>query len=138
ANVAEFLPGEFTRNVDFSLPTERLRRAIAAAAGPDKCRFVDATRIATALLGNSISANIFLVGYAYQIGALPLSAEAIERAIELNGEAVAMNQSAFRWGRYAAFDRAAVEALAAPKVVDETQRRSQSLDEMIERRVAFL
>src|SRR5438067_1659717 len=46
-NVAEFLPGEFTRNVDFSLPTERLRRAIAAAAGPDKCRFVDATRIAT-------------------------------------------------------------------------------------------
>ena len=97
-NTAEFLPGDFTRNADFSLPTERLKRAIATAAGAEKTHFVDATRLATALLGNSIAANIFLVGYAYQLGALPLSAEAIEKAIELNGEAVAMNQAAFRWG----------------------------------------
>jgi indolepyruvate ferredoxin oxidoreductase len=137
-NVAEFLPGEFTRNIDFSLPTERLKRAIAAAVGAEKCRFVDATRLANALLGNSISANVFLVGYAYQIGALPLSAEAIERAIELNGEAVAMNRSAFSFGRYAAVDPAAVEALALPKQPDQARRLSQSLDEMIARRVAFL
>jgi len=137
-NLAEFLPGDFTRNTDFSLPTERLKRAITAAAGREKCHFIDATRLATALLGNSISANIFLVGYAYQIGALPLSAEAIERAIELNGEAVAMNLKAFRFGRYAAVDRAAVEALAAPKELDDARRLSQSLDEMVERRVAFL
>jgi indolepyruvate ferredoxin oxidoreductase len=137
-NISEFMPGDFTRNVDFSLPTERLRRAIVAASSPDKCHFLDATRLATALLGNSVSANIFLVGFAYQIGALPLSAEAIERAIELNGEAVAMNLKAFKLGRYAAADRAAVEALAAPKVVDEARRISQSLDEMVARRVAFL
>jgi len=56
----------------------RLKREIAAAAGLEKCRFVDATRLATALLGNSTSANTFLVAYAYQIGALPLSAEAID------------------------------------------------------------
>ena len=77
-NTAEFLPGDFTRNADFSLPTERLKRAIVAAAGRDNVSFVDATRLATALLGNSIAANIFLVGYAYQKGALPLSAESIE------------------------------------------------------------
>ncbi|HEY7302219.1 MAG TPA: indolepyruvate ferredoxin oxidoreductase family protein [Xanthobacteraceae bacterium] len=137
-NVAEFLPGEFTRNADYSLPAERLKRAIAAAAGAAKCRYVDATRLATALLGNSISANVFLVGYAYQIGTLPLSAEAIERAIELNGEAVAMNQTAFRFGRYAALDLAAVEALASPKKPDEPRRLSQSLDEIVARRMAFL
>jgi indolepyruvate ferredoxin oxidoreductase len=137
-NLAEFLPGDFTRNVNFTLPTERLKRAIERAAGPEKSYFIDATRIAGALLGNSVSANIFLVGYAYQVGALPLTAEAIEHAIELNGEAVEMNKMAFRFGRYAAADRAAVEKLAAPKEVDDVRRLSQSLDEIIARRVSFL
>ena len=68
-NTAEILPGDFTRNADFSLPTERLKRAIRTAAGTEKTNFVDATRLATALLGNSIGANIFMVGYAYQLGA---------------------------------------------------------------------
>src|SRR5262245_56455239 len=97
-NLAEFLPGDFTRNINFTLPTGRLRRAIEHAAGAEKSYFIDATRIAGALLGNSVSANIFLVGYAFQVGALPLTAQAIERAIELNGEAVEMNKMAFRFG----------------------------------------
>jgi indolepyruvate ferredoxin oxidoreductase len=140
ANLAEFLPGDFTRNADFSLPIERLKRAIATAAGREKVDFVDATRLAVALLGNSIAANVFLVGYAYQKGALPLSAAAIEKAIELNGEAVAMNQAAFRWGRRAAIDAAAVEKLAEPPAEDrdDNRRLSQSFDEMVERRAAFL
>src|SRR5262249_39020891 len=104
ANTAEFLPGDFARNADFSLPTERLKRALVTAAGRDNVSFVDASRLATALLGNSIASNIFLVGYAFQKGAIPLSAEAIEKAIEMNGEAVAMNQAAFRWGRRVALD----------------------------------
>ncbi len=138
ANTTEFLPGDFTRNADFSLPTERLRRAITTAAGRDNVAFIDASRLAVALLGNSIAANIFLVGYAYQKGGLPLSAEAIEKAIELNGEAVAMNQAAFRWGRRAALDLAAVEALVKPQGRDENRRLSQSFDETFARRVAFL
>ncbi len=109
-NTAEVLPGDFTRNADFSLPTERLKRAITTAAGAEKTHFIDAARLATALLGQSIGANMFMLGYAYQLGALPLSAEAIEQALELNGEAVAMNVAAFRWGRRAAVDPAAVEA----------------------------
>ena len=120
-NTAEFLPGDFTRNADFSLPTERLRRAIAGAAGKEQCHFVDASRLATALFGSTLGANIFLVGYAYQLGALPLSAVAIEQAIALNGEAVPMNLAAFHWGRRAALDPAAVEALARP--APEQQRR---------------
>jgi len=138
-NTAEFLPGDFARNADFSLPTERLKRAIASAAGIDNVSFVDASRLATALLGNSIAGNIFMVGYAWQKGAIPLSAEAIEKAIEMNGEAVAMNQAAFRWGRKAALDLNAVEQLIpAPADEDENRRVSQSLDEIIDRRVAFL
>ncbi len=138
ANLAEILPGDFTRDADFSLPAERIKRAIKTSAGEDRSHFVDATRLATALLGNSIGANIFLVGYAYQLGAIPLSAAAIEKAIELNGEAVAMNQAAFRWGRRAAIDLQQVEKLARPEAVQEDRRLSQSLPEMIERRAAFL
>ena len=137
---AEFLPGDFTRNADYSLPTERLKRAITGAAGPGQSHFVDASRLATALLGNSIGANMFMLGYAYQAGALPLSAEAIEKAIEMNGEAVAMNVAAFRYGRRAAVDPAKLEALVkpAPELANDSLKLSQSFGETVDRRVAFL
>jgi indolepyruvate ferredoxin oxidoreductase len=140
ANTAEFLPGDFTRDADFSLPTERLKRAITNTAGAGNSHFVDASRLATALLGNSIGANMFMLGYAYQLGALPLSAEAIEKAIEMNGEAVAMNLSAFKYGRRAAIDPAAVQGLVAPKPQEENDslKLSQSFAETVERRVGFL
>ena len=139
-NTVEFLPGDFTRNADYSLPTERLKRAITTAAGPEQSNFVDASRLATALLGQSIGANMFMLGYAYQAGALPLSAEAIEKAIEMNGEAVAMNIAAFRYGRRAAVDPAKLEALVkpAPELADNSLKLSQSFGETVERRVAFL
>ncbi len=139
-NTDEFLPGEFTRNADFSLPSERLKSTIVADAGRDNAHFIDATRIANALFGQSIGANMFLVGYAYQLGAVPLTAAAIEKAIALNGEAVAMNQAAFRWGRRAAVDRAAVEALTkpAPASASDAEHLSESFDETVERRVKFL
>ena len=139
-NTAEFLPGDFTRNADFSLTIERLNRAIVGAASAARSHFIDASRLATALLGNSIGANMFMLGYAYQTGALPLSAEAVERAIEMNGEAVPMNIAAFRYGRRAAVDPAALEALIAPRpqAENDSLRLSQSFAETVERRVAFL
>jgi indolepyruvate ferredoxin oxidoreductase len=136
-NLAEILPGDFTHNADFSLPAERMKAALGAAAGADRAHFVDATSLATALLGNTVAANIFLVGYAYQLGALPLSAQAIEKAIALNGEAVAMNQAAFRWGRRAALDPAGVAALARP-VEQRPAQEAASLDDIVARRAAFL
>ena len=139
-NVAEVLPGDFTRNADYSLPTERLKRAIAAAAGDGNFYFFDAARIANAIAGQSIAANMVMLGYAYQVGALPLSAESIERAIALNGEAVAMNTTAFRWGRRIAADPKAIDALNIPAPGDATDARrlSQNFDETVSRRVAFL
>ncbi len=139
-NTHEVLPGDFTRNADYSLPTERIKRTIREAVGESQTHFIEASRLAQALFGNALAQNIFMVGYAYQFGALPLSAAAIERAIELNGEAVAMNKAAFLWGRRAAHDPAAVEAIATPKgtVSSDARRLSQSLDEVIARRVADL
>jgi indolepyruvate ferredoxin oxidoreductase len=138
-NTNEFLPGEFTRNADFFLPSERLKRTIVTDAGRDNAHFIDATRLATALFGQSIGANMFLVGYAYQLGAIPVSAAAIEHAIELNGEAVAMNRAAFHWGRRAVMDRAAVEALAQPAGAErDAEHLSESFGEMVERRTKFL
>ena len=139
-NVAEVLPGEFTRNADYSLPTERLKRAIAAAVGNQQHYFFDASRVANAVAGQSIAANMVMLGYAYQVGALPLSAEAIERAIALNGEAVAMNTDAFRWGRRVAADPKALDALniPAPGEATDARRLSQNFDETVARRVAYL
>jgi indolepyruvate ferredoxin oxidoreductase len=139
-NTAEFLPGDFTRNADYSLPTERIKRAITAAAGRDQSYFVDASRIAVALLGNSIGGNMFMLGFAYQHAALPVSAEASAKALEINGEAVAMNVAAFRYGRRAAVDPKAVEALVkpAPEAVNDSLKLSDSFDETVGRRMAFL
>ncbi len=139
-NTAEFLPGDFTRNADFSLPTERLKRAIVSHASRERSHFVDAGRLAVALLGNSIGANMFMLGYAYQLGALPLTAEAIEKAIELNGEAVAMNLAAFSYGRRAAVDPAAVEAMVKPQqgMENDALKLSESFEETVARRETFL
>jgi indolepyruvate ferredoxin oxidoreductase len=139
-NTAEFMPGEFTRNADFSLPSERLKRTIVADAGADNTHFINASGIAAALFGQSISANMFMVGYAFQLGAIPLSAAAIEQAIALNGEAVATNRAAFHWGRRAVVDRATVEKLAKPAtaIASDARRLSESFEETVERRVKFL
>ena len=137
ANTAEIMPGEFTRSADFSLPVERLKKAIRAAAGDDKAHFFDATRTATALFGNSLGANMFMLGFAFQHGGLPLSAEAVEKAIELNGEAVAMNVAAFRWGRRAAHQPDFVRDLVG-RTGKAAAAPAETLDDIIARRTAFL
>jgi indolepyruvate ferredoxin oxidoreductase len=137
-NTAEIYPGDFTHMADFTLPVAGIKRAIRQSAG-DHVSFVDATGVATALLGNSIAANMFMLGHAWQQGLVPLDDASILRAIELNGEAVEMNKQAFLWGRRKAADSAGVEAVAAPlRKPTAAQRQSQSLDELIARRVAFL
>jgi indolepyruvate ferredoxin oxidoreductase len=105
----------------------------------EQATIVEATRLASALLGDAIATNLFMVGVAYQKGLLPVSAAAIERAIELNRVGVDMNRRAFLWGRRAAHDLAAVAARAVPAAeLPDHRRRSTSLDEAIRRRVAYL
>ncbi|HEX3524124.1 MAG TPA: indolepyruvate ferredoxin oxidoreductase family protein, partial [Stellaceae bacterium] len=138
-NSHEIITGDFTRNPDLNFPGRELQRSIAVATGADNTEFIDATHIAAGLFGDSIASNLFILGFAYQRGAVPLSADALERAIELNAVAVEFNQRAFRWGRRAAVDPALVEARATPRgAVPETHRLSETLDQVIDRRVAFL
>ncbi|WP_134675494.1 indolepyruvate ferredoxin oxidoreductase family protein [Ectopseudomonas khazarica] len=135
-NSHESATAEFTRNPDAQVPGAAMREAISEAVGEGKTRFVDATRLATRLLGDSIATNLFMLGFAYQRGLVPVSAEAIDKAIELNGVAVQLNQQAFLWGRRAAHDMAAVEKLAAPKVVEAPH--CSTLDEIVADRMQRL
>ncbi|MGL5362100.1 MAG: indolepyruvate ferredoxin oxidoreductase family protein [Bosea sp. (in: a-proteobacteria)] len=138
-NTAESLPGDFTRDADFSLPIERLKRSIATAAGRDNTWMLDASAAAMAFLGNAIAGNMLMLGYAWQLGRVPLSRASLRRAIELNGEAVPMNLEAFELGRRAAHDPDALaKVLAQTKAPTEIRNLSQSLDEMVTRRVRHL
>ena len=138
-NSHETITGDFTRNPDLAFPSRALQRSIADGAGENNVEFLDATDLATGLLGDSIASNLFMLGFAYQRRLVPLSAEAIEQAIALNGVAVEFNHNAFRWGRRAAVDPALVRARAIPpSAVSPSHRLSDTLDRVISRRVAFL
>jgi indolepyruvate ferredoxin oxidoreductase len=137
-NAHETITGAFTRNPDFVFPASDLRSLIVEATGAEAADFIDATRLATALLGDSIGTNLFMLGFAYQKGFVPVSGAAIDRAIELNGVAVAFNREAFLWGRLAAHRRAEVEAEAAPRQPVAAETLSTTLEEAISRRIGFL
>jgi indolepyruvate ferredoxin oxidoreductase len=138
-NTALVMPAQFTRDPDLRFPTGSMEQEIKDAVGAGDAEFLDATKLATGLMGDSIATNLFMVGYAYQRGLLPLSEASILKAIELNGAAIESNKQSFNWGRLAAVDGARVAAAAVPPAAKpESQRLSQSLDEMIERRVEFL
>ena len=134
-NTAALLPGAFARDPSYDLPTARLLKGLRQASG-EVARFVDATRAATVLLGSSIGANMYMLGYAWQLGLVPLAETSILRAIALNGEAVAMNREAFAWGRRAAAFPAEVEALVAGATKREPV--ATSLDAIVARRVEAL
>ncbi len=137
-NTALVMPAGFTRDPDLKFPTGSMEQEIEDAVAPGDAEFLDATRLATGLMGDSIATNLFMVGFAYQRGLLPMSEAAILRAIELNATAVESNKQSFRWGRLAAVDPAHVAAAAIPAAIPESQRLSTSLDEIVARRVAYL
>ena len=132
-NTHEAITGQFTRDPDLQFPSAKLAERLTEEAGREHIEFVDATRMATALMGDSIAANLFMLGYAWQQGLLPLSAAAIERAIELNGVAVEANKETFVWGRRAAIDRSLATQLTEPGVGQAGRKLSENYDEMIER-----
>jgi indolepyruvate ferredoxin oxidoreductase len=129
-NSHEIMPAQFTRSADLRFPAKEMSREIEARLRPQGAHFVDSTLIATDLLGDSIASNMFTMGYAYQKGLIPIGAAAIERAIELNGVSVKLNLDAFLLGRRAAHD----PELFASLVLKKTDRRAETLDELIERR----
>ena len=130
---------DFVRNPNWQLPGSDLRHDIAAACGEQNAAFVPATELATNLMGDSIATNMFMLGYAYQKGWVPLDGASLLRAIQLNGVAVEFNVASFTWGRRAAVDLERVRRIAMPaEVIPIDQHLSRNLDELVERRVALL
>ncbi len=131
--------GAFTQNPDWDVSTAAMQQRVH-----DSVQHSDALAagtLATALMGDAVATNVFLLGFAWQKGLVPLGEAALLRAIELNGAAVAMNQTVFAWGRQAALDLAPVRAaagLAAPAVVIQMPARNLSLDALLADRVPRL
>jgi len=138
-NTALVMPAQFTREPDLRFPTGSMEQEIKDAVAAGDAEFLDATKLATGLMGDSIATNLFMVGYAYQRGLIPVGEGALLKAIELNGAGVDSNKQSFYWGRLAAVEPARVAAAAVPQAdKPESQRLSESLDEMIDRRAKYL
>jgi indolepyruvate ferredoxin oxidoreductase len=127
----------FVKNPDWQFPGASSKGEIVKACGEANTDFVDAGQIATALMGDSIATNMFMLGYAWQKGQVPLTEASIMKAIELNNVSVGFNKSAFTWGRTAAHDLASVVRMTTPAKVIEF-KRTQTLDDIIGKRVELL
>jgi indolepyruvate ferredoxin oxidoreductase len=122
-NTYEAMPGTFTTRPDMQFPASEIVAGVKVALGGRDPMQVDATRLATALMGDAIAANLFMLGYAWQQGLVPISFDAIMRAVELNGAAIEMNKQAFAWGRLAVVDPQAVQEAAG--LIHNTQTESE-------------
>ena len=105
----------FVRNPDASLEREALLAKMRHAAGGEFMSTCDAQSVASKFLGDTIGANILMLGFAWQLGLVPVSLAALMRAIELNNVAVPMNKLAFSIGRLAAGDPPGLDALWAER-----------------------
>ncbi|OUM28089.1 indolepyruvate ferredoxin oxidoreductase [Pseudomonas sp. 1239] len=131
--------GDLQHHPDPQFQAQRMSAQIAEAVGVERADFVDASRIATALMGDSIATNTFMLGYACQKGWLPVGEAALLQAIELNGTAVSFNLAAFAWGRRSAHDMARVlQRVEAAKQQGADRTLSQTLQETLQRRTRAL
>ena len=131
--------GSFARNPDWQSSPEGLLEQVRRNVL--KVEPIDASRLATALMGDAVATNVFMLGFAWQKGLVPLGEASLARAIELNGAAVDMNKSAFAWGRQAALDPATARVAAG---IDKTvsvialSRKKMTLDGLLVDRIARL
>ena len=125
-NSHQIVTGDFTRDTEFQLPYDRLSLALEARLKDDVSMF-DASELAKATLGDSIFSNMMVLGASWQRGMLPLTLEAMQEAIRLNGAAVERNLRAFEIGRWAVLYPEDAAQVSAPKVI----ALPKSLDEKI-------
>jgi indolepyruvate ferredoxin oxidoreductase len=140
ANTHAIHTASFVHNPDADLHASELLEKMRFAAGPDSVTTCDGQLLAERMLGDSIGANLVMMGFAFQKGFVPVSAEALERAIELNGVAIEMNKSAFAIGRLAAADPEALAKLVGEPAKEPAQDESSvaALEALVARRVRFL
>lgn len=138
-NTFEQPTGHFAQDADWVFPAAQVRALIEESV-EGGANFIDATALATRLMGDAIAANLFLLGFAFQKGRIPLSSAALLKAIEINGVAVKANQAAFGWGRKAALDPAAVAREASPAQVVSVSRPMvlrALVEDRVERLIAY-
>jgi indolepyruvate ferredoxin oxidoreductase len=138
-NTQEAITGEFMRDPAFRIPSAQLRGMIDHAVGSDAADYVDATRLATALMGDAIATNLFMLGYAWQKSLIPVGLAALKQAIELNGVAVQANLRSFLWGRRAAVDPAEVAKRAfGDRAEEQREAAPASFEEIVSARARYL
>jgi len=125
----------FVKDGSWQFPAAHCDDVIGHAVGPERVRRIDTQRLAEHLLGDALFANPLMLGFAWQLGWVPLSRAALRRAIELNAVQVDRNLAAFEWGRRAAHDPAAVERLLTSAQPVQWVRRDgpQDLEALVAR-----
>ncbi len=135
-NSHQTMTAAFTQNPDLNFPEHALMQTLQETSL--ETRFIEAGVLASALMGDAIATNLFLVGYAWQMGLIPLEAASIKQAIDLNGVATDFNKQAFLWGRRAAAEPDAVERIADPDRSAISTGLNQTLDDLIAARTRDL
>lgn len=136
-NDAETPTAAFILDPDARFPADSMRRKIGHEVGENELLFVDATEIAIRLLGDSIGANLFLLGFAWQRGWVAVGREALERAIDVNAVATDFNKRAFMLGRRYAHQPDKVLA-QLPQAAGENTHEEPGIDALIADRVERL
>jgi indolepyruvate ferredoxin oxidoreductase len=129
-NLAEMPTADMIRQRDMRLPMAEMLASIQRRSQEGRSHTLHAARLAEGLFGDTIAANVLMLGYAWQKGLLPLSHASLVHAIELNGAAVELNKRAFVWGRFIAIDGTAAERIAG---LDNTRPVTPSLDQLVEK-----
>ena len=131
---------QFQANHEIELNRDSLLAILEARVGKERVEAVAATTVSSRLMGDSIATNVLMLGFALQKGLLPLSVDAVEQAIRLNGVAVEDNIHALNWGRLAAHDQprlmSMVEEASGDHIVETPIPKT--LDEIIAHRTRHL
>jgi indolepyruvate ferredoxin oxidoreductase len=136
ANIAPV--SDFVRNRDLDFKTAQVEKAIRNSTNANATDFIQADRVATAIMGDAIAANMMMLGYAWQKGLVPLKLESILAAIKLNAVAIAFNKKAFSLGRLLAHDPRKVEAMVEAARGPMPEAPATALEDIIAKRVADL
>ncbi|MGB5336420.1 MAG: indolepyruvate ferredoxin oxidoreductase family protein [Woeseiaceae bacterium] len=133
-NSAEMMTGDFVKHRDANLRSGDRIAAISEVVGADNLATIDANALAAEFMGDTIFANVLMLGAAWQAGLVPVSLKALLRAIELNGVKIEENRRALTWGRIAIATPDTMRSLRA----GGNDAHAEALPELIERRRAFL
>ena len=140
-NDYEMMLGEFARISDLRFPSTRLKSRIEQAVGTRNSTFFNANQYVEYLFGDTLTANMFQLGVAFQLGCIPIALPALEKAIELNGKAVELNKLALNRGRQFVAQREILDQeisqIRGSYSADE-KVQSRSLEDLIQNRAEFL